>query len=99
MQDVTAALLPRLNRADDAATVAGKMPDRFIPVGEDAAIASAALSMARDLGIEVVAEGVETEAQRAYLEARGCRIMQGYLFSRPLSVADFEQRLPPGSTV
>lgn len=66
---------------------------------EDAAIASAALSMARDLGIEVVAEGVETEAQRAYLEARGCRIMQGYLFSRPLSVADFEQRFPPGSSI
>ncbi len=61
---------------------------------EDAAIASAALSMARDLGIEVVAEGVETEEQQQYLAARGCQIMQGYLFSRPLSVADFEARYP-----
>ena len=51
---------------------------------EDAAIASATLSMASDLGIEVVAEGVETAAQRQFLEARGCRLMQGYLFSRPL---------------
>lgn len=61
---------------------------------EDAAIASASISMARDLGIEVVAEGVETEAQRAFLAARGCEIMQGYLFSRPLSVPDFESRYP-----
>lgn len=61
---------------------------------EDAAIASAALSMARDLGIEVVAEGVETDAQREYLAARGCRIMQGYLFARPLPVAAFETQFP-----
>ncbi|MCB1957385.1 MAG: EAL domain-containing protein [Rhodocyclaceae bacterium] len=51
---------------------------------EDAAIASATLSMAADLGIEVVAEGVETDAQRRFLQQRGCRLMQGYLFSRPL---------------
>lgn len=61
---------------------------------EDAAIASAALSMARDLGIEVVAEGVETDAQRDYLAARGCRLMQGYLFARPLSLAAFEAQFP-----
>ena len=60
---------------------------------EDAAIASAAISMARDLGIEVVAEGVETAAQRAYLAQRGCRIMQGYLFSPPLDVNDLEERV------
>ena len=51
---------------------------------EDAAIASATLSMASDLGVEVVAEGVETVAQRDFLHQRGCRLMQGYLFSRPL---------------
>ena len=50
---------------------------------EDAAIASAAISMAHDLGMIVVAEGVETEAQRAFLQARGCDVMQGYLFGRP----------------
>jgi len=66
---------------------------------EDAAIASAALSMARDLGIEVVAEGVETRAQRDYLAARGCRIMQGYLFSRPIPASEFEQRFPVGTSI
>lgn len=63
---------------------------------EDAAIASAALSIARDLSMEVVAEGVETEAQFAYLLERGCHIMQGYLFSKPMSVEAFDESFPPG---
>lgn len=57
---------------------------------EDAAVASATLSLARDLGLEVVAEGVETELQRDYLLERGCDSLQGFLFSRPLPVEDFE---------
>ncbi len=56
---------------------------------EDAAVTSAALSLARDLGMQVVAEGVETQAQRQYLAERGCHAMQGYLFSRPLTVDAF----------
>ena len=52
------------------------------------AIATATLSIARDLGLEVVAEGVETEAQRDFLLQRQCPIMQGYLFARPLRAAD-----------
>ena len=56
---------------------------------EDAAVTAAALSLARDLGMEVVAEGVETAAQREFLAARGCHAMQGYLFSRPLTVDAF----------
>ncbi|HEY6898625.1 MAG TPA: EAL domain-containing protein [Rhodocyclaceae bacterium] len=51
---------------------------------EDAAVTSATLSMARDLGLEVIAEGVETEAQRDYLLNRGCTLMQGYLYARPM---------------
>ncbi len=51
---------------------------------EDAAIAAATLSIARDLGLAVVAEGVETEAQRDFLLERQCRVMQGFLFARPL---------------
>ncbi len=62
---------------------------------EDAAITSAALSIARDLSIEVVAEGVETEEQRSYLLERGCHIMQGYLFAKPLTVEAFDERFPP----
>ncbi len=60
---------------------------------EDAAIASATLSMASDLGIEVVAEGVETDAQRRFLQQRGCRLMQGYLFSHPLEASALETPL------
>lgn len=56
---------------------------------EDAAVTAATLSLARDLGMQVVAEGVETLAQRQYLVERGCHAMQGYLFSRPLTVDAF----------
>src|SRR5262249_23128098 len=49
-----------------------------------AALVSATLAMARDLGLEVVAEGVEREDQLAFLEARGCQTFQGHLFSAAL---------------
>ncbi|MCP4040394.1 MAG: EAL domain-containing protein, partial [Gammaproteobacteria bacterium] len=49
----------------------------------------AAIAMAHSLGLKVVAEGVETEAQRAFLEAEGCDMAQGYLFARPLDVDGF----------
>jgi EAL domain-containing protein (putative c-di-GMP-specific phosphodiesterase class I) len=40
--------------------------------------------------LKVIAEGVETEAQSAFLGSQGCHAYQGYLFSRPLNVADLE---------
>ncbi|HEY8579119.1 MAG TPA: EAL domain-containing protein [Beijerinckiaceae bacterium] len=43
------------------------------------------VALARAVGLSVTAEGVETEAQRAYLAAAGCDYLQGYLFARPLS--------------
>jgi EAL domain-containing protein (putative c-di-GMP-specific phosphodiesterase class I) len=42
------------------------------------------VGLARSLGIEPLAEGVETLEQKAFLERIGCNIMQGYLFSRPV---------------
>ena len=60
---------------------------------EDAAIATATLSMARELGMDVVAEGVETVEQKGFLAERGCQVMQGYLYSTPLPVDDFERWL------
>ena len=58
---------------------------RDLPGNADsAALAAAMLAMARSLGLEVVAEGVETPEQLAFLEANGCRAFQGYLFSPPL---------------
>jgi EAL domain-containing protein (putative c-di-GMP-specific phosphodiesterase class I) len=56
----------------------------------DAALVRSIRAIATDLGLETVAEGVETQAQLAFLESTGCRIFQGYLFGRPMPLADFE---------
>ncbi len=52
---------------------------------EDRGVVRAIIAMGRSLGLEVVAEGVETLAQLAFLQAEGCRLIQGFLFSRPVS--------------
>ena len=49
--------------------------------------------MARALDLEVIAEGVETEEQRAFLAAQGCDAYQGYLFSQAIPVAEFDLML------
>ena len=59
----------------------------------EVAIASSIVMMAAALGLEVIAEGVESEAQRAALEALGCQKYQGYLFGRPMPLDDFETAL------
>jgi diguanylate cyclase (GGDEF)-like protein/PAS domain S-box-containing protein len=50
----------------------------------DAAIAETIIKLGETLGLSVIAEGVETEEQRAFLESHGCRNFQGYLFGRPM---------------
>jgi diguanylate cyclase len=52
---------------------------------DDATIVRAVIGLARSLGIEVVAEGVETSEQREFLLSNGCQIGQGYYFGRPIS--------------
>ncbi|MEJ2654103.1 MAG: EAL domain-containing protein [Acidihalobacter sp.] len=59
----------------------------------DLALSEAIVSMAHKLGLQVVAEGVETEVQRRRLADIGCDYGQGYLFSKPLPADDFEQYL------
>lgn len=59
----------------------------------DAAIVQTIIAMSEVLGLDVIAEGVETEAQREFLASRGCHAFQGYLFSRPVPLQDFEALL------
>jgi diguanylate cyclase (GGDEF)-like protein len=56
------------------------------PDGE--AIVDAIVALTRSLGLKVVAEGVETEAQAEYLKARECDLLQGYYYSRPVPASD-----------
>lgn len=52
---------------------------------DDAAIVSATIGLAQAMGLNIVAEGVETDAQMMSLTQKGCKVMQGYLFSKPLA--------------
>jgi EAL domain-containing protein (putative c-di-GMP-specific phosphodiesterase class I) len=56
----------------------------------DAAIAKMVISLAESMGLAVIAEGVETQAQRDALDSLGCHAFQGYLFSRPMPIREFE---------
>jgi diguanylate cyclase (GGDEF)-like protein/PAS domain S-box-containing protein len=56
---------------------------------DDQAICRAIINMAVSLGMEVIAEGVETEIQRDLLKSFGCHIIQGYFYSKPLPIEDF----------
>jgi diguanylate cyclase (GGDEF)-like protein/PAS domain S-box-containing protein len=69
--------------------------------GNDAAIAGTIIGLCRNLGLDVIAEGVETEAQRQFLAMQGCHRYQGYLFCKPLPIEQLEallQRLDAGVT-
>ena len=59
----------------------------------DAAIVQTIIAMAETLGLNVIAEGVETEVQHEFLELRGCHACQGYLFGKPMPIEEFEASL------
>jgi diguanylate cyclase (GGDEF)-like protein len=63
---------------------------------EDVAITTAIISLAKGLGINVVAEGIETEEQREFLKSLNCDHGQGYVFSPPLSQAELTDQLRSG---
>lgn len=56
----------------------------------DATIATGLIHIARGLGLEVMAEGIETQEQLTFLRSNGCRYMQGYLFAKPVPREDFQ---------
>lgn len=60
----------------------------------DAIMVGTIICMANNLGLEVIAEGVETEEQMAFLVEHGCNAFQGYLFSKPVPLEEFEQLIP-----
>jgi diguanylate cyclase (GGDEF)-like protein/PAS domain S-box-containing protein len=57
---------------------------------KDAAIARTIIMLGSNLGLSVIAEGVETEAQRTFLQGEGCHLYQGFLYSPAITVAGFE---------
>ena len=57
---------------------------------EDEAIVEAIIGLSKTLGLQTIAEGVETAEQLAFLRAKGCHQVQGYYFARPMPAADFE---------
>jgi diguanylate cyclase len=65
-------------------------------VAEDAAIVSAVIALGKSLGMRVVAEGVETPEQRAFLQAHGCEEGQGYYFSQAIEAEAFAKLLNGG---
>jgi len=60
---------------------------------DNAAIVTAIMALSHSLHLDVIAEGVETATELAYLNALGCKIVQGFLFSEPLPVEDFNSLL------
>ena len=64
--------------------------------GEDTAIVRAVVGLGRNLGMKVVAEGVETPSQAQFLRELGCPLGQGFLFGKAMSARFTEQRLRPG---
>ena len=59
----------------------------------DATIIQTIIGMADNLGMEVIAEGVETQEQRDFLDRNGCTLYQGYLFGKPMPLDEFEKKL------
>jgi diguanylate cyclase (GGDEF)-like protein len=65
----------------------------------DAAIVQTIITMGNTLGMNVIAEGVETQEQLDFLRLHGCATYQGYLFSRPVPLADFEKLVERQATL
>jgi EAL domain-containing protein (putative c-di-GMP-specific phosphodiesterase class I) len=66
-------------------------------VGNDVNLVEIIITMARNLGLEVVAEGVETIEELNYLAGKGCSVYQGYYFCKPVPITEFSKMLQSGN--
>ncbi len=64
--------------------------------GRSATVVRAAIRLAHELGIDIIAEGIETEGQQAFLLAAGRKLGQGFYFSRPVDAAHATELLRSG---
>jgi EAL domain-containing protein (putative c-di-GMP-specific phosphodiesterase class I) len=62
----------------------------------DASLIIAIIAMGRSMKLQLVAEGVETHEQYHFLTQQGANVIQGYLFSKPVPIAEFKPLLAPG---
>ena len=80
-----------------------KLDKEFLAKGEgnprQLQVISGLVKMVKELGCHIVAEGVETEDQAAFLRSVGCDMAQGFLYSRPLPADEFEKKLQEESTL
>ena len=81
----------------DRLKVAQDLVFRLTADSRNAAVVRAAICRARDIGIEVIAEGAETEAHVSFLIAAGCKHAQGSYFSRPLNAERVTEFLRHGT--
>ncbi|MEJ2426934.1 MAG: EAL domain-containing protein, partial [Candidatus Thiodiazotropha sp.] len=56
----------------------------------DAVVVQTLINLADSLGLKIIAEGVESQAQKSFLQEHGCPVFQGYLFSTPMEIEQFE---------
>ena len=81
-----------LNRLKIDQAFVRDLPDN----ASDRAIANTVITLGLNLQMEVLAEGVETEAQRDFLAASGCQVFQGYFYAKPMSAAELDERIRQG---
>ena len=92
------SMLGRLHRFPvDRLKIDRSFVREIVSARAEAPIVSAIVAMARSLGIETVAEGIETLEQQTYLRNRGCDLGQGFLFSHPTEAHEIERMLRSGS--
>ena len=77
--------------------IAQELISKSMDDSKNTAIVRAAIGLARDLGVDVIAEGVETQQQLDFLADAGCANVQGYYYSTPVKVADMTELLRKGT--